>query len=104
MRAFPRAPLATPACRVDPGQRNCRDKGGCGGSPARPYDTEGPLSCWNDATVEGAACPPGALRCEADTDTGSAQPMILPKVRDPRFVTIRRGGTLSYSDHHLLAL
>jgi thymidine phosphorylase len=30
--------------------------------------------------------------------------MILPKVRDPRFVTIRRGGTLSDSDHHLLAL
>jgi hypothetical protein len=30
--------------------------------------------------------------------------MILPKVRDPRFVTIRRGGTLTYSDHRLLAL
>lgn len=30
--------------------------------------------------------------------------MILPKIRDPRFVTIRRGGTLSDSDHHLLAL
>ena len=30
--------------------------------------------------------------------------MILPKVRDPRFVTIRRGGTLGDSDHHLLAL
>src|ERR671927_198090 len=30
--------------------------------------------------------------------------MILPKDRDPRFVTIRRGGTLSNSDHHLLAL
>jgi immunity protein 5 of polymorphic toxin system len=30
--------------------------------------------------------------------------MILPKVRDPRFVTIRRGGTLTDSDHHLLAL
>ena len=30
--------------------------------------------------------------------------MILPKVRDPRFVTIRRGGTLADSDHHLLAL
>src|SRR5215216_5676640 len=25
--------------------------------------------------------------------------MILPKVRDPRFVTIRRGGTLTDSDH-----
>src|SRR5213079_294408 len=30
--------------------------------------------------------------------------MILPKDRDPRFVTIRRGGTLSDSDHQLLAL
>jgi hypothetical protein len=30
--------------------------------------------------------------------------MILPKVRDPRFMTIRRGGTLTDSDHHLLAL
>src|SRR5215213_3276694 len=30
--------------------------------------------------------------------------MILPKVRDPRFVTIRRGGTLTDTDHHLLAL
>jgi hypothetical protein len=30
--------------------------------------------------------------------------VILPKVRDPRFVTIRRGGTLTDSDHHLLAL
>ncbi len=30
--------------------------------------------------------------------------MILPKVRDPRFITLRRGGTLTDSDHHLLAL
>ena len=30
--------------------------------------------------------------------------MILPKVRDPRFVTIRRGGTLTDSEHHLVAL
>ena len=30
--------------------------------------------------------------------------MILPKVRDPRFITIRRGGTMSDPDHHLLAL
>ncbi len=29
--------------------------------------------------------------------------MILPKVRDPRFITIRRGGTLTDSDHRLLA-
>lgn len=30
--------------------------------------------------------------------------MILPGVRDPRLVTIRRGGTLTDEDHHLLAL
>lgn len=30
--------------------------------------------------------------------------MILPKVRDSRFVTIRRGGSLTDPDHHLLAL
>ena len=30
--------------------------------------------------------------------------VILSKVRDPRLVTIRRGGTLTDSDHHLLAL
>lgn len=30
--------------------------------------------------------------------------MILPKVRDPRFITIRRGGTLTASEHRLLAL
>ena len=29
--------------------------------------------------------------------------MILPKDRDPRFITIRRGGALTDSDHHLLA-
>src|SRR6476661_7779234 len=30
--------------------------------------------------------------------------MILPKKRDPRFITIRRGGALQDADHHLLAL
>ena len=30
--------------------------------------------------------------------------MILPKVRDPRFVTVRRGGSLTDEVHHLLAL
>lgn len=29
--------------------------------------------------------------------------MILPKVRDRRFITIRRGGTLKEADHRLLA-
>ena len=30
--------------------------------------------------------------------------MILPKVRDPRYITIRRGGTLTDDAHRLLAL
>jgi hypothetical protein len=30
--------------------------------------------------------------------------MILPKVRDPRFITVRRGGTLDDRDHRLLAV
>ena len=30
--------------------------------------------------------------------------MILPKIRDPRFITVRRGGTLQDDDHHLLAI
>ena len=30
--------------------------------------------------------------------------MILSKQRDPRLITIRRGGTLADDDHHLLAL
>jgi len=30
--------------------------------------------------------------------------VILPKIRDPRFITVRRGGTLQDDDHHLLAM
>jgi hypothetical protein len=30
--------------------------------------------------------------------------VILPKIRDPRFITVRRGGTLRDDDHQLLAL
>ena len=30
--------------------------------------------------------------------------MILPKQRDPRFITVRRGGTLTDASHHLLAI
>jgi hypothetical protein len=30
--------------------------------------------------------------------------MILPKVRDPRFITVRRGGSLRDDDHHRLAI
>jgi hypothetical protein len=30
--------------------------------------------------------------------------MIFPKIRDPRFITVRRGGSLQDGDHHLLAI
>jgi hypothetical protein len=30
--------------------------------------------------------------------------VILPEIRDPRFITVRRGGTLQDDDHRLLAL
>jgi len=30
--------------------------------------------------------------------------VILPKVRDPRFITVRRGGTLQDDNHRLLAI
>ena len=39
-----------------------------------------------------------------EVSLGLQPDVILPKVRDPRFITIRRGGTLTDSDHHLLAL
>jgi hypothetical protein len=44
--------------------------------------------------TSGRAPPPGA------TDPV----VILPKVRDQRFITIRRGGSLTDADHRLLAL
>src|SRR4051812_8228454 len=36
--------------------------------------------------------------------SGRTPSVILPKVPDLRLVTIRRGGTLTDTDHHLLAL
>ena len=30
--------------------------------------------------------------------------MILPKIRDPRLITVHRGGSLQDDDHHLLAI
>ncbi|HEY7522759.1 MAG TPA: hypothetical protein VH720_03770 [Candidatus Limnocylindrales bacterium] len=30
--------------------------------------------------------------------------MILPRIRDPRFITVRRGGSLDDADHHRLAV
>ena len=49
-----------------------------------------------------------AARSGPAFEAGAASPygriVILPKDRDPRFITIRRGGTLTDSDHRLLAL
>lgn len=43
-------------------------------------------------------------RVVGDDDVRRVRPVILPSVRDPRLVTERRGGTLTDSDHRLLAL
>jgi hypothetical protein len=40
----------------------------------------------------------------ADTRARWAKLVILPKIRDQRFITVRRGGTLQDDDHHLLAM
>lgn len=52
--------------------------------------------------------PAGAARCRASPGDRPApsygRTVILPRDRDSRFVTIRRGGTLTDSDHRLLAL
>src|SRR5437764_11944487 len=44
--------------------------------------------------------------CDADTARlcSIIDTMIFSEPRDPRFITIRRGGTLSDANHHLLAL
>jgi hypothetical protein len=36
--------------------------------------------------------------------SGVSKLVILPKIRDPRFITVRRGGTLKDDDHRLLAM
>ncbi len=40
----------------------------------------------------------------ADRKSEMGRLVILPKIRDPRFITVRRGGTLQDDDHRLLAL
>ena len=39
-----------------------------------------------------------------DTSARMGRLMILPKIRDPRFITVRRGGTLQDDGHRLLAM
>jgi hypothetical protein len=50
------------------------------------------------------AVSPVSLRVRRLAHASRVRRVILPKVRDPRLVTIRRGGILTDSDHHLLAL
>jgi hypothetical protein len=51
---------------------------------------------------------PARRRCLASCWRGgrsaNIENVILPKERDPRFITIRRGGTLTDADHRLLAM
>lgn len=54
-------------------------------------------------TARGGGAPP-ALHAQRSTRRCDDARVILPKVRDPRLVTIRRGGTLTDADHRLLAL
>jgi hypothetical protein len=44
------------------------------------------------------------LKANVAEDEKIGSRMILPKERDPRFVTVRRGGTLLDAHHHLLAI
>ena len=46
----------------------------------------------------------GIAGCWGGRRSANIQTVILPKERDPRFITIRRGGTLTDSDHRLLAM
>jgi len=49
-------------------------------------------------------CGPAERQAVGQMQARRVQPMILPKERDPRFITVRRGGILTDSDHQLLAL
>src|SRR6185312_10583804 len=46
---------------------------------------------------------PEAMGCRRPS-RAMVLPVILPKVRDPRFITVRRGGSLEDTDHQLLAI
>ena len=52
---------------------------------------------WAEAVRDGSLRRPGPCH-------KSVWPVILPEVRDPRFITVRRGGTLEDADHHRLAV
>src|SRR6185312_11802878 len=46
---------------------------------------------------------PEAMGCRRPS-RAMVLPVILPKVRDSRFITVRRGGSLEDTDHQLLAI
>jgi len=53
--------------------------------------------------IQSPAISRGPPVAEKATTWHKEKTMILPTIRDPRFTTLRRGGTLSTEDHHLLA-
>jgi hypothetical protein len=58
-----------------------------------------------DARLTSPSTKNSSLLVGANHDTlYTSATMILPRDPDPRFITIRRGGTLTDSDHRLLAL
>ena len=64
----------------------------------RALNPNGPVAVLRPGEVTGHA---DSSPCRCRFTFGS---VILPKERDPRFITIRRGGTLTDADHRLLAL
>ena len=80
------------------------------GEPTRVFGRQLTISTYGEAGVDHSS------RLVADRSSGhtatkprrcaeeGAQVVILSPVRDLRFVTIRRGGTLTDADHRLLAL
>jgi hypothetical protein len=57
-----------------------------------------------DGDAASSVQPRAAERCILARRSRGAEGVILPKERDRRLVTIRRGGTLTDSDHRLLGL
>lgn len=51
-----------------------------------------------------SGCFPEVYRIKYCGENKEENDMILPKIRDIRFITIRRGGTLTDGDHRLLAV
>ena len=97
-----------------PDRRTRGRGGGPGGPPGRPHSLRRPGSAAQRPRLHPArprrrGRPPvrdGPVRLRAAVGRTSSmgKRMIFPKVRDPRFITVRRGGTLEDQDHRLLAV